>query len=635
MAKPKLKKTTGKGANRAHGKVRKGVKGEASQYMSRTVAVRKLQLSLPDFRRLCILKGVYPREPRKKKVVGKGNPASKTYYHTKDIKFLLHEPLINKFREFKIFLRKLKKAVAKKDRTAEERLLSARPTLKIDHLIKERYPTMIDAVRDLDDALCMVFLFAQMPQAHKVQNHTVARCRRLSHEFQQFVVRTHALEKVFLSIKGIYYRATILGQPVTWISPYKFSIRIPTDVDFRVMDTFLLFYTKLLGFVNYSLYTSQNLQYPPRIDETREKNDNGLSALILEPANGGKGTTDVTSTSLPSTAPVPAKKDDKLKARIASLPKVLPDIERKTASDAAKEQVGGEDDDQGRVLGDVEDPTALDAFPDQMEGGEEAIENIEEAKRLAAEREKFATLFKGLYFFVGREAPRYSLEFVIPAFGGAVSWEGMGDVGAGPYSVDDKRITHQIVDRPTVASMRVDRHYVQPQWVYDCINCQRLLPTAPYTVGAVLPPHQSPFGDEGQDPNFVPADPTTLDDVDVGVDDEGEEEAVEDNGEGDESDEDEALYRQELEAETGTKTKPVTPKASKKKTVKKKTPEEKMEEETKELAKSMMSKKDARLYKQIMHGRKKKEEEKAVLMRKRKAAAKEKASGERSSKKAR
>lgn len=60
------------------------------------------------------------------------------YYHTKDIQFLSHEPLIAKFREFKIFLRKLKKAVAKKEHKQEERLLAARPVLNIDHLIKER-----------------------------------------------------------------------------------------------------------------------------------------------------------------------------------------------------------------------------------------------------------------------------------------------------------------------------------------------------------------------------------------------------------------------------------------------------------------------------------------------------------------
>ena len=47
-------------------KLKKGKKGESTQYLTRSKAIRKLQVSLKDFRRLSILKGVYPREPKRK-----------------------------------------------------------------------------------------------------------------------------------------------------------------------------------------------------------------------------------------------------------------------------------------------------------------------------------------------------------------------------------------------------------------------------------------------------------------------------------------------------------------------------------------------------------------------------------------
>ena len=41
--------------------------------------------------------------------------------------------------------------------------------------------------------------------------------------------------------------------------------QMPTDVDYRVMLTFVEFYSSLLGFVNYKLYTGLNLKYPPQV----------------------------------------------------------------------------------------------------------------------------------------------------------------------------------------------------------------------------------------------------------------------------------------------------------------------------------------------------------------------------------
>lgn len=38
-----------------------------------------------------------------------------------------------------------------------------------------------------------------------------------------------------------------------------------SDVDYRIMTNFVDFYTTMLGFINFRLYHSINLQYPPRL----------------------------------------------------------------------------------------------------------------------------------------------------------------------------------------------------------------------------------------------------------------------------------------------------------------------------------------------------------------------------------
>jgi len=89
------------------------------------------------------LKGVYPVEPKNKKKVNKGSTANKTYYYMKDIQYLAHEPVLNKFREFKVFLRKLKKAIAKEEPDTAQRLEDNKPVYRLDHILKERYMTVI------------------------------------------------------------------------------------------------------------------------------------------------------------------------------------------------------------------------------------------------------------------------------------------------------------------------------------------------------------------------------------------------------------------------------------------------------------------------------------------------------------
>ena len=183
-------------------KLKKGKRGEQTQYLTRSKAIRKLQLSLKDFRRLCILKGVYPREPQRK-----FEGTNKTYYHIKDLKILMHNKLLTKFRDMKAHLKKHKKLLGRKERKLAEDHMKKMPKYSLSHIIKERYPTFIDALRDLDDALCLISLFANFPQhiTLEISKEEVETCNKLIKEFMLYCTVTQCFKKAFYSIKGIYY----------------------------------------------------------------------------------------------------------------------------------------------------------------------------------------------------------------------------------------------------------------------------------------------------------------------------------------------------------------------------------------------------------------------------------------------
>lgn len=80
-----------------------------------------------------------------------------------------------------------------------------------------------------------------------------------------YVIASKSLRKCFISIKGYYFQADIKGQKVTWIMPHKLAYQNPDDVDFRIMSTFVEFYSIMLGFVNYKSYIDIGLIYPPKV----------------------------------------------------------------------------------------------------------------------------------------------------------------------------------------------------------------------------------------------------------------------------------------------------------------------------------------------------------------------------------
>lgn len=474
---------------------KKGQAGAAKNYVTRNQAIRKLQISLPDFRKLCIWKGIYPREPRSRKKVSKSATNSTTFYYTKDIQYLLHEPLLQKFRDQKALEKKISRALGRGDVGDASRLeknaarpdKTGKPRYTLDHVLKERYPTFIDAVRDLDDCLSMLFLFANLPSTSSVPAKMIARCERLCHEFQHYLIVSKSLTKSFLSIKGIYYQANIQGEDVLWLVPYKFNQRVVGDVDFRIMGTFVEFYMTLLGFVNFRLFTKIGLKYPPKFDTVKDENAAELGAFTLEGLSlvGDKEQKQIESTA--------HKVDAKTQAAVD---KVLKQID------------GGEEEQQTEEKPEEDTSGQIDKFEPAAKGGDVLPQP-------SADGTSHGSLFSNFTFYLSRETPRQPLEFLLKGFGcKRVGWDAV--LGDGAYTTDelDPAITHQIVDRPPVQAaieaggdgednqtsqklapnQRVPgRIYVQPQWVWDSVNDGELKEPHRYAPGAELPPHMSPF----------------------------------------------------------------------------------------------------------------------------------------------
>ena len=50
-------------------------------------------------------------------------------------------------------------------------------------------------------------------------------------------------------------------------------MQTPDDVDFRIMSTFVEFYSIFLGFVNYKSYQDIGLIYPPKLSISQDQSD--------------------------------------------------------------------------------------------------------------------------------------------------------------------------------------------------------------------------------------------------------------------------------------------------------------------------------------------------------------------------
>ena len=163
-------------------------------------------------------------------------------------------------------VKKIRRAVGRHEKKLAKRLDERRPVYKLDHLVRERYPSFADALQvagsvrgwravravavlsarvaccahgqramralqplqlasqDLDDALCLTFLFASLASSKYVPAARIQNCKRLQREFQAredtvtpllFVTAVTAVTAVITLGKIPLHLSSSLGKPLS------------------------------------------------------------------------------------------------------------------------------------------------------------------------------------------------------------------------------------------------------------------------------------------------------------------------------------------------------------------------------------------------------------------------------------
>lgn len=258
---------------------KKNLSGVSSKLVKEDKVFDKVQLDPDDFRRVAILLDIHP------KVYPKEKNSPFPYFHRDDLSLVNHSSMAWFIRDYSAYLKKYKKKYHRK-----EEFYQKPPNAPYADVILSRYPSFADSVRDLDDALTTIALFAQMQGNDLLESAKKNHCQKLLAEFHFYISRVHALTKSFISVRGYYFSAQLEGIEVIWLIPHNFPLENDPSVDFKVMINFLELYENLLGFVNAKLFIELGMKYPPEI--SREKWDSGfyIDSIMLEDKESQKST---------------------------------------------------------------------------------------------------------------------------------------------------------------------------------------------------------------------------------------------------------------------------------------------------------------------------------------------------------
>ena len=393
--------------------------GKSSKLIREEKALDRVALTPEDFRRVAILKDVHPQ------VMPQDRSSPWAYFHKSDLALINGDTFSWFIRHKQSWENKYKKAVNR-----GETFSAPQPKPPYAELIRSRYPTVADAIRDLDDGLTTVALVSQLASVPHIDAARIRRASELIAEFHFYVAKAQLLKKGFISVKGYYFEASIEMMPVIWRIPHRFPLQVEEGVDYKVIADFLELYENLLSFINAHLYRSIEMKYPPSIDQEKWAKRLYIDSIMDQ--------------------------------------------------EEAPKYVEAEENENSKSL-EEEIKKASEAVPDADE------------EELVIEK---TGIFAGLRFVIDSKVPADPFIFVIRSLGGEIEY----------FDPQSLQVNYEITDRKELDGAVIGRSYVQPQWVFDCLNEKRILPVDDYIPGAILPVHRSPFEGIEEIPDSIDAE---------------------------------------------------------------------------------------------------------------------------------
>ncbi|KAL6122221.1 hypothetical protein NUSPORA_00780 [Nucleospora cyclopteri] len=176
------------------------------KFMSKKMAISKLNVTEKQFDKLCVLCSIYPVIADKRNCIDKEDDF---YFTIDDIKFIYHSEA---FANVKIN----SKRDSKRDFYRRNGLLKRAETIKnvelrFIPLIKRKYSSFGDSLSHMGNSLRQLYF---------IDLFKISNVKEILEEFEEFIKSNCLLQKAFLAKKGIYYQFTIQNCFIVWMVPY-------------------------------------------------------------------------------------------------------------------------------------------------------------------------------------------------------------------------------------------------------------------------------------------------------------------------------------------------------------------------------------------------------------------------------